>query len=493
MLVLVPAVAFQLFIIQSALAKIPQRILKTASEITVQIKGAIDGSGVIIKSKDNEYTVLTAWHVVQGNRDGEEVYIVTHDGESHRADNRGKKRIGSLDLAYITFGSRKVYQVASQGRHKDLPAGVEVYVSGFPISSNKRIRIERGRIVAMTDLAVGQGYGVFYDATTYPGMSGGPVLTYEGSLIAIHGRGERSISKKIRDKTRFKTGVNQGISIFALGFQKEENKNKSQAFLDLYSQIVESQLTPGGQQTVIKLADRALEIHKDSQVFLARANAYASLGYEQQALADIERAIQLENNNREKANLFATAISYFPRHSNLDKKVALAREGMSIDPMCYRCAYNLGVVYQEHKKFKEALLWYKKAAGISPGETSPLTNSAIIYTELGLMREAIKHEEMAIQADPKDPIAYSNLAYTYALQGDLLQAIRLYGQAIDRSNDPSYRHDRGLTLLALFAQTKDPAYRDKGCSDLVTAIRLGYLRSKSFSEKYCQQNILEAR
>ncbi|MFL0729619.1 MAG: hypothetical protein AB8B37_07785, partial [Prochlorococcus sp.] len=48
-------------------------VARIAKAITVRIEGATQGSGVLVKKEGNRYTVLTAWHVVEGNRPGEEL------------------------------------------------------------------------------------------------------------------------------------------------------------------------------------------------------------------------------------------------------------------------------------------------------------------------------------------------------------------------------------------------------------------------------------
>lgn len=48
---------------------------RAAQAITVRIEGATQGSGVLVKREGSRHTVLTAWHVVSGQRHGEELAI----------------------------------------------------------------------------------------------------------------------------------------------------------------------------------------------------------------------------------------------------------------------------------------------------------------------------------------------------------------------------------------------------------------------------------
>ena len=77
-----------------ARAQSAEAVAKVAQAITVRIEGATQGSGVLVKRDGNRYTVLTAWHVVSGQRPGEELDIYTPDGQSHQLEKGSIKRLG---------------------------------------------------------------------------------------------------------------------------------------------------------------------------------------------------------------------------------------------------------------------------------------------------------------------------------------------------------------------------------------------------------------
>lgn len=104
-----------------------------AKQITVKI-GGLDGkgSGVMINRQGNVYTVLTAFHVVEKPGDYE---VITHDGESHKIDQI--ERLRGLDLAIITFTSRKEYKVAAVADSRTVNNGSPLYYAGFPANAPK--------------------------------------------------------------------------------------------------------------------------------------------------------------------------------------------------------------------------------------------------------------------------------------------------------------------------------------------------------------------
>ena len=67
-------------------AKSPEEIAALASKINVLIAGATEGSGVVVEKSNNEYIVLTAWHVIKDNRIGEEILIQLPSGSKYLTD-----------------------------------------------------------------------------------------------------------------------------------------------------------------------------------------------------------------------------------------------------------------------------------------------------------------------------------------------------------------------------------------------------------------------
>ena len=70
----------------------------------------------------------------------------------------------------------------------------QIYISGFPdrVGGGKLVRqFVRGLVSGLDVLE--QGYGISYDASTFGGMSGGPVLDTSGKVVAVHGKTDAQI------------------------------------------------------------------------------------------------------------------------------------------------------------------------------------------------------------------------------------------------------------------------------------------------------------
>ena len=173
---------------QIAQALSPEEINLRAKQIIVRIDGASVGSGSLIESSDNVYTVLTNWHVMKNQ--GEYV-VSTIDGRKHQVDPASIKQLPGLDLAILKFTSNQNYQVAELGDSGSLNEGQSVYFAGYPgelrREDNRYYRFFSASLVGILPKATQNGYSLVYNGEAFPGMSGGPVFNRDGLVIGVHG------------------------------------------------------------------------------------------------------------------------------------------------------------------------------------------------------------------------------------------------------------------------------------------------------------------
>jgi len=179
-----------------AQAQSSEAVAKAAQAITVRIEGATQGSGVLVKRDGNRYTVLSAWHVVSGQKPGEELDIFTPDGQRHKVEQGSIKRLGEVDMAVLNFSSSNSYELARVGDVKSVSMGSPIFVGGFPLPSSavptRLLRFLKGDVIANATVAIPNGYQLLYSNQTLPGMSGGAVLNAQGQLVGIHASAERA-------------------------------------------------------------------------------------------------------------------------------------------------------------------------------------------------------------------------------------------------------------------------------------------------------------
>lgn len=415
-----------------AAAQDASAVARIAKAITVRIEGATQGSGVIVKKKGNRYTVLTAWHVVSGNRPGEELAITTLDKKQHLLDQGSIERLGQIDMAVLTFSSRAAYKVASIGNVKQVNYDDKVYVAGFPLSNSQNLRYEVGDVVANAEVGIDQGYQLLYDNKTEAGMSGGVLLNSNGELIGLHGRGEMNEYTSNQNEVSSKTGVNQGVPIsyyklFVSGEPVVATKSNATNADDYYAQILASANKKGREQTIIRLTNQALNLRKTSFAYVMRAYAKNDLGDYQGAIEDQTIALEIKPNNE---------VAYLNRglaKFNIgDIKGSLNdfNKSINIDPSHAIAFSNRGACKQILGDPQGALADYKIALKINPRSENAYANRCITKKSLGDTNGAIADCDKAIEIYPQNANAYTNRGNAKGDLGDEQGAISDYIRAI---------------------------------------------------------------
>ncbi len=190
--VLVGAAAIVSVQVTTAAALEPTQISDGAEKFTVMITASrpdeCQGSGAIIERQGENYTVLTANHVVATTG---ECFIQTIDGMKYKFYEA--RLVPGTDLALLQFQSKNNYAVAQTGSSANLRPGATVYVAGYPspgqIDIRRSYRFETVRVTSRVQGAK-EGYELSYSGDALPGMSGGPVLDSTGRLVGIHGKAE---------------------------------------------------------------------------------------------------------------------------------------------------------------------------------------------------------------------------------------------------------------------------------------------------------------
>ena len=160
----------------------------------------------------------------------------------------------------------------------------------------------------------------------------------------------------------------------------------------------------------------------------------------------------------------------FAQQGKTKQAAALFKKAIKIDPH-YSSAYNnLGIIYDTVGRSEEAIVLFKKAIEIQPRFAQAYNNLAKAYVHIGRGNEASMAYDRAIEISPDYVEAYVHLGVLYARTGRNDQAIKLFKRAIEI--DPAYAEaygDLGVVYasqgrrkeaIALFKKALkiDPAY-----------------------------------
>lgn len=414
-----------------------EAVARVAEAITVRIEGATQGSGVLVKRDGNRYTLLTAWHVVSGQRPGEELDIYTADGQRHALEQGSISRLADVDLAQLSFSSANAYQLARLGDMASLSIGGQIYVAGFPLPTSavplRAMRFVDGRLIANATAAIPNGYQLLYTnpVQTLPGMSGGAVLDAQGRLVGIHASAERADQISDSSGKAVATGANQGVPI--LYYSRHASGTvplaASARVSTVDNDLARAQALIGlknRQQEIINLANRVLVAQQSADAYFYRAYAKYDLGDKEGAIADYDNVIAVEPqyaaayHNRGRA-----------RQDLGDKQGAIADYGraIAVSPR-YAVAYvSRGVVRYELDDKRGSIVDYSQAIALDSQYADAYFNRAISRHDLKDYRGAIDDYAQAIVINPQLGDAYRGRGIAYEDVGNLAAACRDWRRA----------------------------------------------------------------
>ncbi len=414
-----------------------QAISRIAKSVTVRIVGQTEGSGVLIKQKDDTYTVLTAAHVVAS---ADTYEVITPDGKRIRA--AAIKKLPDIDVALVQFKSGPFYPVVDLGDSTQASEGALSYVAGFPLQTeaiSKTIyNFTEGKITANAGQALKDGYSLVYSNSTLPGMSGGPVLNRQGQLIGIHGRADTTAEvqdQNLNPDIYIKSGFNLGIPTrrfvrlahqigINLGFPDAAAQSSITTKADDFFLKAQGQIDKQDYPGAVKTLDQALRAKSDyAAAYALRGYAHVRQGQGRLAAGDTKRAIRLDPKNA-RAYLVRSLVQ--SRVGRAQEALANINRSIRLQPNEPEAYAIRGFVQMLQDDYAETIEDMNKAAQLwrAQGNVAQAENieSAIpSFTALTLGQGTSEHyiarAAMRIQfADPRGAVLDFQAAASVALQ-----------------------------------------------------------------------------
>jgi serine protease Do len=390
---------------------------KIAKRVTVQVqkispRGSAGGSGVVIAKDGNEYTLLTAFHVVDDTSANYQVR--TFNNRVYRATRvvRFNSTPGSPDLAIVSFRANEAYDIAAIGNSDgDLAQeGADIFVAGFPKRSGGvpltdwQFEFSKGAVTSRPPSAA-NGYSLRYNAVTRGGMSGGPVFDTEGSVVGMHGTGDLDDNPNpTADGPVIKTGFNAAIPIAIFMAVKPANVLVTRANTGT---TVATLPTPTPTTTPTPIA--VLPTPAPTPTI----------------------ASSIPTPLPTRTPVIATLPS--PRSTLLPTRTPSPATTSS--PA--RQEYKRGLTLFERSDFNAALAAFDRAIALKPNYAIAHFQRGNTLYELARATDAIGAYDRAIQYDPRNIRAYLNRAKVKRDLGDAIGSTRDYTQALRVLNAPS--------------------------------------------------------
>jgi len=412
------------------------QIAAIAEKITVLIQTpGGSGSGVLVAKEGDSYRVLTAWHVVESIKAGEEADITTPDGKTHRLDNSSIQRLPQVDMAVVSFRSGENYTLAKLGNDLAVKRGMEVYVAGFSLPghaiSKPVLQFTDGTVTASSETLLADGYALNYTNNTLPGMSGGPVLNQRGEVVGIHGRPEGRYQRTGQENVALKSGFNLAVPIRAYTAWVNKTplpttnvaKTGEQFFI-----LGNRKYERGDFQGAIADYTQAIRIDPNyADAYYNRGKAKSELKDYQGAIADYTQAIRINPNDAAAYNNRGIAKDELKDYQGA---IADYTQAIRIDPNFALAYYNRGNAKIELEDYQGAIEDYTQAIRINPNDAKAYNNRGFAKDELKDYQGAIEDYTQAIRINPNDAVAYYNRGNAKIELEDYQGAIEDYTQAI---------------------------------------------------------------
>lgn len=250
----------------------------------VKLEGPTSGTGVIISSRPEHCILITAKHVVEDLREGEEMSIILTSGREATFKKSSISLMPNIDIAIIRAKALVECLPIDISKSTNNPKiGEKVLVAGYPLPSTavpyRTLRAKEGIIEGIIPVPVEGGYNLLYSSATLPGMSGGAVLNDSGELIGIHGQGETTASPTEMKDIWVKTGTNQGIPISS--FMNTNSAKSSDLIAKAKSSIKEAKYyAPINSQASIATAASQKEMNLYTRIAALNSCIYRSSGVE---------------------------------------------------------------------------------------------------------------------------------------------------------------------------------------------------------------------
>jgi Tfp pilus assembly protein PilF len=183
----------------------------------------------------------------------------------------------------------------------------------------------------------------------------------------------------------------------------------------------------GEQAKALADVNRAIDLEPGFLGFYNRGLILADAGQTDRAIADFDRAISfLPNDPRAYYN---RGLAYWKRG---ELALALADFGitLAINPDDIRARNDRGLVLQEQGEFAAALAEFNAALTINPDDWMTRNNRGLLYAAKGEPGSAIAEYDRAARLKPDESRIYNNRAIAYAGKGEFPAALEDFTRAL---------------------------------------------------------------
>ena len=179
--------------------------------------------------------------------------------------------------------------------------------------------------------------------------------------------------------------------------------------------------------------DRAIELNPNYvNAYNNRGSTYAEKGDYGRAIEDFDHAIELDSNY---ADAYSNRGNAYGAQENFDRAFADYGKALELNPSLAITYNNRGGSYYNKGNYDCAIKDLNCAIELNPNHADAYNSRGIAYRQIGKLTRALADFDRSIELNPNDASAYNNRGVAYGLQGTHDRAIELNPNFADAYNN----------------------------------------------------------
>lgn len=170
----------------------------------------------------------------------------------------------------------------------------------------------------------------------------------------------------------------------------------------------------------------------DANDWSGRAMAYAQLGFNEKAIACIEKAIGINPNN---AIFYYNKGIILAQMGNMVESFACYNEAVKLNPKFENALCNIGTLFLEWGRYDESISYFDKALIMNPNDAKALNGKGMAYGLKNQHALALEAFDKAIALRPEDASFYGNMANSLLAIGEYREAIVFIDKALELNQE----------------------------------------------------------
>lgn len=222
--------------------------------------------------------------------------------------------------------------------------------------------------------------------------------------------------------------------------------------------------------------NRAVELDPNSDLaYRSRALAYAGMGRYDEALLDDTKAIELDPNSPFNWSSCAMTLAALEQYEDAQAAIETALGYVPDEPLYH---YQLGYILGKAGQYEEALNAYNRALELNPAYTEAMIGRRMMLGRLGRYDEALAEVDKEIRQNPRKSSHYITRSLINFYLERYEEAVNDATAALERGGQLPALYNRAIALWRMGEQ-------DKAHQDFLKGIQL---HPPLGTERYIRQN-----